>query len=59
MIPIKSFKLKCPKCGYSKIVNPKSDVLNPIDFITTCAMCKGQMVKKDINFVDELMNILE
>ena len=35
----KPYKLVCPKCDYSKVVTPKSDVLNSaIDFFVQNAI---------------------
>ncbi len=39
MIAPQPFKYKFMKCNYSEIVKPKSDILNPIDFINTCPKC--------------------
>lgn len=59
------YKLECPKCGFSKIVAPKSDVLdfndlqamNPI-----CLKCKFEMRRKPIkksSVVDSFLNIFK
>lgn len=55
MIQPKSFKYKCTKCGYSKIVKPKSDALNPLDFISTCSKCNSQMERKELNFFENIL----
>ena len=55
MIPQKPIRFKCPKCGFTKIVKPKSDVLNPMDMISTCPKCKSKMIKEDLNVLDELL----
>ncbi len=39
MIAPQPFKYKFMKCNNSEIVKPKSDILNPIDFINTCPKC--------------------
>ena len=54
MIVPKPFKLKCNQCGYSKIVKPKSDVLNPLDFISTCPKCNNQMERKELNVIEKI-----
>ncbi len=54
MIQPKPFKFVCPKCGYSKIVKPKSDVLNPMDMINTCPKCEASMERKELNILDKL-----
>jgi Zn finger protein HypA/HybF involved in hydrogenase expression len=58
MIPPKPYKLKCTKCGYTKIIKPKSDVLPSLDFITTCPKCRGKVVKCDLNLVDKIITNL-
>jgi len=54
MIKPQPFKYKCPQCNYSKVVKPKSDVLNPLDMIDTCPKCKSKMDKVDLNIIDKL-----
>jgi len=48
-------KLKCPSCGYSKVISPKSDVVNPTDFMGTCPKCKTMMGKTELNRVEKLL----
>jgi len=52
MIQPQPFKFVCPKCGYSKVVKPKSDVVNPLDFINTCPKCKSAMERKELGLLD-------
>ena len=59
MIQPQPFKYLCPKCGYSKTVKPKSDVLDSIDFISTCPKCNTQMERKELNILDDIANILK
>lgn len=40
-------RLKCQKCGYFKVVRPKSDALNPADFVQGCPKCGGMMKKSE------------
>ncbi len=54
MIRPKAFKYKCPNCGYSKIVKPKSDALTPLDFISICPKCNNQMERKELNAVEKI-----
>ncbi len=54
MIKPEPFKFLCPQCGYSKIVKPKSDVLNSIAMINICPQCKSKMELKKLNIVDKL-----
>lgn len=56
MIAPKPFKQKCPKCGFSKIVKPKSDAINPMDYINICPKCKSEMQRKDLNIFDKLFS---
>ena len=48
------FKYKCPKCGYSKIVRPKSDVINPIEWDNTCPKCQAAMESKELNIIEQV-----
>lgn len=57
MIQPQPFKFVCPKCGYSKIVKPKSDVLDPRDMISTCPKCESKMEKKELNAFDNITSI--
>jgi Zn finger protein HypA/HybF involved in hydrogenase expression len=54
MIAPQPFKLKCLKCNYSKVVAPKSDVVNPFDFISTCPKCHNSMQREELNILDRL-----
>ncbi len=57
MIQPKPFKFACPKCGYSKVVKPKSDVLNPLDMMGACPKCKTKMERKELNVFDNITSI--
>lgn len=50
----KPFKYKCPKCGYSKIIKPKSDVINPIEWNNICLKCQAQMKRKELNLIEKI-----
>lgn len=55
------YKLVCTKCGFSKIFAPKSDVLSPKDLLAMnqiCAKCGEKMLRKSVNKLDSLFNIL-
>ena len=54
MIQPQSFKYKCPKCGYSKIIKPKSDVINPIEWNNTCPKCQTQMERNELNVIEKI-----
>lgn len=56
MIAPKPFKYKCPQCGYSKVVKPKSDALNPVDFVDICPKCKAKMERINLNFIDKIFS---
>jgi Zn finger protein HypA/HybF involved in hydrogenase expression len=52
------FKYKCPQCGYSKIVKPKSDVFDPRDMFNICPKCKSEMERQNLNFIDKLFRMI-
>lgn len=58
MIKPQPFKYQCSQCGYSKIVAPKSDVLNPLDFIDLCPKCQVKMRKVDMILLDKFKILL-
>jgi transcription elongation factor Elf1 len=39
----KPYKLVCPKCGYTKIVAPKSDASLMIEDLSSCPKCEVRM----------------
>ena len=39
----KPYKLVCPKCGYTKIVTPKSDASTMIEDLSSCPKCEVRM----------------
>jgi len=45
------FKYQCPKCGYTKIVKPTSDILMPEENI--CPKCGTLMKYKKLNILQE------
>jgi len=58
MIVPEPFKYECPKCGDTKVVKPKSDVINPLDFSSVCHKCGAEMQKKTLNLFSKLFQIL-
>ncbi len=63
-MPVKPnpYKLVCQKCGYSKIVAPKSDALSVLDLKamhTVCSKCGGQMDKRNITKLDTFFSIFK
>ena len=56
------YKLVCLKCGFSKIVAPKSDALSPKDLVAMspiCPKCKEQMKKEKVSPIDTILNIFK
>lgn len=51
------YKVKCPKCGYSRIIKPKSDVMIEEAVLTICPICKCGMTREELNFVDKFFMI--
>ena len=56
MMPPEPFKYICKNCSYSKVVKPKSDVLNFSDIISTCPKCNTEMERKELNFLDKFFS---
>jgi Zn finger protein HypA/HybF involved in hydrogenase expression len=54
----KPFKYKCQKCGYTKVVAPKSDVLTPMDVQNICPKCKTTMIVVKLNVFEKLIYCL-
>ena len=53
------YKLVCTKCGFSKIVAPKSDALSPKDLVAMspmCDKCGEKMIKTELSFIDKLFS---
>ncbi|MEA1954710.1 MAG: hypothetical protein U9O24_10000 [Campylobacterota bacterium] len=55
MIKPNPFRYKCPKCDYSKTIRPKSDVLDPRDFMNTCPKCGTTMDKISLNEIEKFL----
>ena len=56
------YKLVCLKCGFSKIVAPKSDALSPKDLVAmspVCKKCGEKMERKDTNMLDNIFSIFK
>ncbi len=54
----KPYKLKCTKCGYTKIVKIKSDALDGKDILamsTICPKCQGAMHRIEMNFLEKTL----
>jgi len=56
MIQPQPHKLKCPKCNYSKVVSPKSDVLDPRDFLGNCPKCDALLEKMTLNKIEKFIS---
>ncbi len=52
------YKLVCPKCGFSKVVAPKSDALSPKDLVAMSPVCKKCGEKMERKSVDKLDSVL-
>lgn len=55
----KPFSLICPKCGFSKVVQPKSDVVEPLEMVSLCSKCDFLMEKKKLDFFDSVKSIFK
>lgn len=53
MIQPQPYKLKCPKCGFSKTVHPKSDVIDPRDLFAMCPKCNEMMKKEELSSISK------
>ena len=58
------YKLVCQKCGFSKVVAPKSDALSPKDLVAmspVCKKCGEKMERKSVGkfSLTNLFNIFE
>lgn len=49
MIRPMPFKKVCKKCGYSKVIVPKSDVMSFSGEIFSCPKCKEPLQRKNAN----------
>lgn len=63
-MPVKPtpYKLVCSKCGFSKMVAPKSDCLSTKDLIEmspVCPKCKERMNRENLNKLDNLFSIFK
>lgn len=61
MIPPKPYKLKCPKCGYSKVIRLKSDALGAEDMVTMspiCSECGGEIERVKLNVIEDAISRL-
>ena len=57
IVPLQPYKLKCPKCNYSKIIKKTSDKLNLLELIQECPKCKTQMEKVELMLLDKLFSL--
>ena len=56
------YKLVCLKCGFSKVVAPKSDVLTMKDLKDmnpVCSKCGEEMEKEKLNPIDTILSIFK
>ena len=55
------YKLVCPKCGFSKVVAPKSDVLTMKDLKDmnpVCSKCGEKMERKSVDKLESVIDSL-
>ena len=53
------YKLVCSKCGFSKVVAPKSDVLSAKDLVAMSPVCKKCGEKMERRSVDKLDSVID
>ena len=54
----KPYKLKCPQCGYSKTVHPKSDVVNGLEDWPICPKCNSKMDREKLTGISKYFDSL-
>lgn len=55
------YKLVCSKCGFSKLVAPKSDALSSEDLMAMhpiCSKCGETMERRDVDKLDSVIDSL-
>ena len=60
-MPIKPlpYKLKCPKCGYSTVVRPKSDTDITGLIASVCPKCGNTMERVKVAMLDEVIGFFK
>ena len=53
------YKLVCPKCGFSKVVAPRSDALSAKDLVAMSPVCKKCGEKMERKSVDKLESVID
>ena len=53
------YKLVCPKCGFTKIVTPKSDASTMIEDLSSCPKCEVRMEIKYSDWEEKNENIFK
>jgi len=56
MIKQRPFILRCPECGDSKIVSPKSDVINAAEMVSFCSKCKVFMKRESLSGLFKILD---
>lgn len=51
----KSFLAKCPKCGKTKLISPKSDALSPLEVVPMCEKCKTPMTRLHTKSISDFL----
>lgn len=59
MITPKPFRYIWSKCPFEKVLSPKNDVINPLDYNSTCLKCESEMERKELNAFDIAFGLLK
>lgn len=54
MVKPAPYKVRCPKCGYSRVIKPKSDVIIEEAILSICPTCKCDMIREELSVLDKL-----
>ena len=54
IVPLQPFKLKCEKCGYTKIVKDKKSLSDPLSLFCICKKCNTEMQRVELDFFSSL-----
>lgn len=54
MVKPPPYKVRCPECGYSRIIKPKSDVVIEEMMLSICPKCKCSMMREELSGIQKL-----
>jgi predicted RNA-binding Zn-ribbon protein involved in translation (DUF1610 family) len=54
MIAPQPYKYKCSQCGFTKVIKPKCDVMNPTNLLSKCPKCGEKLTKVPLNLFDKI-----